>query len=176
MSVDRGIGHATTSYSANYPQTSYATPHATNFLAPYATVDVHNSAPHLHGHGRISETSTGAQMPSPTTVAYHVPPTQLHNFGDISLSKGSKSVGGKFYPDWIIKKNLTCFWDECNVVLHELIKEGKPINSTAIQARLCQKEKAFGVDRIIKKDGDSDNKVNLAIEKTESNIRMPNLF
>ena len=32
--VDRGIGHATTSYSANYPQTSYATPHATNFLAP----------------------------------------------------------------------------------------------------------------------------------------------
>ena len=77
MPVDRGIGHATTSYSANYPQTSYATPHATNFLAPYATVDVHNSAPHLHGHGRISETSTGAQMPSPTTVAYHVPPTQL---------------------------------------------------------------------------------------------------
>jgi len=26
------------------------------------------------------------------------------------------------------------------------------------------------VDRIIKKDGDSDNKVNSAIEKTESNI------
>ena len=51
MLVDRGIGHATTSYSANYPQTSYATPNATNFLAPYTTIDVHNSAPHLHGHG-----------------------------------------------------------------------------------------------------------------------------
>ena len=138
MSVDRGIGHATTSYSANYPQTSYATPHATNFLAPYATVDVHNSAPHLHGHGRISETSTGPQMPSPTAVAYHVPPTQLQNFGAISLPKESKSVGGQFYLDWVIKKNLTSFWDECNVVLHELIKEGRPINSTAIQARLCQ--------------------------------------
>ena len=68
MLVDTGIGHATTSYPANYPQTSYATPHATNFLAPYATVDIHNSAPHLHGHGRISETSAGAQMPSPTTM------------------------------------------------------------------------------------------------------------
>ena len=49
MLVDRGIGHATTSYSTNYPQTSYATPHATSFLAPYATVDVHNSAPPLNG-------------------------------------------------------------------------------------------------------------------------------
>ena len=75
MPVDTGIGYATTSYPANYPQSSYATPHATNFLAPYATVDVHNSAPHLHGHGRISETSTGAQMPY--TVAYHVP---QHNY------------------------------------------------------------------------------------------------
>lgn len=62
------------------------------------------------------------------------------------------------------------FWDECNVVLHELTKEGKPINSTAIQARLCQKEKALGVDRIVKKGGDSYNEVNSAIEKTESNI------
>ena len=31
MPVDRGIGHATTSYPANYPQSSYATPHATIF-------------------------------------------------------------------------------------------------------------------------------------------------
>ena len=107
--VDRGIGHASTIYSANYPQTSYATPHATNFLAPYAIVDVHNSAPHLQGHGRISETSTGAQMPSPTTVAYHVPPTQLQNFGDMLLPKESKSVGGQFYPDWVIKKILRLF-------------------------------------------------------------------
>ena len=55
--VDRGIGHVTTSYLANYPQTSYATPNATIFLAPYATIDVRNSALHHHGHGRISETS-----------------------------------------------------------------------------------------------------------------------
>ena len=31
MPVVRGIGHTTTSYSVNYPQTSYARPHATNF-------------------------------------------------------------------------------------------------------------------------------------------------
>ena len=103
------IGHAATSYSASYSQPSYATPHATNFLAPYATVDVHNSAPHLHGHGRISETSAGAQMPSPTTVAYHVPPTQLQNFGDILLLKESKTVEGQFYSDWVIKKILSLF-------------------------------------------------------------------
>jgi hypothetical protein len=34
MSVDRGIGHATTSYSANYHQPSYATPHIANCNAP----------------------------------------------------------------------------------------------------------------------------------------------
>ena len=39
------------------------------------------------------------------------------------------------------------------------MKEGKPISSAAIQARLCQKEKALSVDRIIKKSGDWDNKV-----------------
>src|SRR3954471_13283472 len=98
--VDRGIGHVTTSYLANYPQISYATPNATNFLAPYATVDVHNSAPHLHGHGRISETSAGAQMPSPTTVAYHVPPAQLQNFGNAPLPKASQSIGGQSDEDW----------------------------------------------------------------------------
>ena len=49
-------------------------------------------------------------------------------------------------------------------------KRGKPITFGAIQARLCQKEKALGVDRIIKKSGDSDNNVNSAIEKTESHV------
>ena len=52
------------------------------------------------------------------------------------------------------------FWDKCNVILHELIKEGKPINSAAIQARLSQIEKALQIDRIIKRSGDSDNKGN----------------
>ena len=50
LPMDGRIGHATTSYSASYSQPSYATPHFSNFAAPYATVDVHNSAPHLHGH------------------------------------------------------------------------------------------------------------------------------
>ena len=42
MPMDRGIGNATTCYPANYPQSSYATPHTTNFLAPYATIGIHN--------------------------------------------------------------------------------------------------------------------------------------
>ena len=50
MPVDTGIGHATTSYPANYPKSSYATPHATNCLAPYATMGIHNSASHLHAN------------------------------------------------------------------------------------------------------------------------------
>ena len=136
--VDRGIGHVTTSYLANYPQTSYATPNATNFLAPYATVDVHNSAPHLHGHGRISETSAGAQMPSPTTVAYHVPPTQLQNFGNISLPKESKSIGGQPYPDWVVENKLTFSWDLCNSIRKELIEGGKPHDFAAVKARVVQ--------------------------------------
>ena len=101
MSVDRGIGHATTSYSANYPQPSYATPYVINSLAPYATVDVHNSAPHLHAHSRISGNPAGALLPSPNTVAYNLAHTQLHNFGDISLPKEFESIGGQPNEDWI---------------------------------------------------------------------------
>ena len=132
--VDRGIGHATTIYSANYAQTSYATPHATNFSAPYATVDVHHSAPHLHGHGRISETSTGGQMPSPTTVAYHVPPTQLQNFGNISSPKESKSIGGATISRLVIENKLTFSWDLCNSIRQELIEGGKPHDFAANDA------------------------------------------
>ena len=83
---------------------------------------------------------------------------------------------GQFYPNWVIKKNLSYFWDECNVVLHELRKEGKPINSTAIQARLCQKEKALGVDRIVKKVGHSDKKLIRLLKRPNQILRMPNLF
>ena len=83
---------------------------------------------------------------------------------------------GQFYPDWVIKKNLTSFWDECNVVLHELIKEGKPINSAAIQARLCQKEKALGVDRIIKKVVIRITKLIRLLKRPNQILRMPNLF
>ena len=63
MPMNERIGHATTSYSASYSQPSYATPHVSNFSAPCTTVDVHNSAPHLHGHSRISENFPGVHMP-----------------------------------------------------------------------------------------------------------------
>src|ERR1041385_769158 len=65
MPVDRGIGHATTSYSANYPQPSYATPYDINSLASCSTVDVQNSAPHLLAYSRISGNPTGAHLPLP---------------------------------------------------------------------------------------------------------------
>jgi hypothetical protein len=138
MQVDRGIGHATTNYSANYPQTSYATPYATIFLAPYATVDVHNSAPHLHGHGRISENPTEAHMPSPSTVAYNLAPTQLQNFGNNSLLKESKSIGGQPYPTWVTENKLTFSWDLCHVIRQELIEGVKPHDFAAVKARVEQ--------------------------------------
>ena len=77
MPVDTGIGHATTSYPANYPQSSYATPHATNFLAPYATMGIHNSASHLHANSRISENSIGSHVSSPSIIAYYFSPAKL---------------------------------------------------------------------------------------------------
>ena len=95
MPVDRGIDHATTSYSDNDPQPSYATLYVINSLASYATVDVHNSAPHLHAHSRISGNPAGALLPSPNTVAYKLAPTQLHNYVDISLLKECNSIGGQ---------------------------------------------------------------------------------
>jgi hypothetical protein len=56
MPMDREIGHASTSYLANYSGPSYVAPYVINFLAPYATGDTHNSAPHLHnGYSRIME-------------------------------------------------------------------------------------------------------------------------
>ena len=58
------IGHATTSYSASYSQPSYATPHVSNFSAPYTTVDAHNSASHLPGYSRINVNFTGAVVPN----------------------------------------------------------------------------------------------------------------
>src|SRR4051812_13482007 len=59
MPMNERIGHATTSYSASYSQSLYATPHDNNFSAPYTTVDVHNSASDLPGHSRINVNFTG---------------------------------------------------------------------------------------------------------------------
>ena len=69
MPIDREIGRATTSSLANYPQLSYDTPYVTNFSAPYATSEIHNSAPHLqNGYSRISGNSIGAHVPSSSVV------------------------------------------------------------------------------------------------------------
>ena len=100
--MDGRIVHSTTSYSASYSQPSYATPHISNFSAPYATVDVHNSAPHLHGHSRISEKNSGVHMPSSNIVAYDASSTQLHNFGNISLPKESESIAEQSLPEVIV--------------------------------------------------------------------------
>ena len=59
MPMNERIGHATSGYSASYSQSSYATPHVSNFSAPYTTVDVHNSASHLSGHSRLNVNFTG---------------------------------------------------------------------------------------------------------------------
>ena len=70
MPMDREIGHATTSYLANYPQPSYHAPYATNVSSSCATGEIHNSAPHFHSdHGRSSENLTGTHMSSSTNVA-----------------------------------------------------------------------------------------------------------
>jgi hypothetical protein len=77
--MDREIGHATTSYLANYHQPSYATYHANNFSPPYATRDIHNSDPHHHnGYSRIDGNSIGDNVVSlSTTIAYSTSPAQL---------------------------------------------------------------------------------------------------
>ena len=77
-------------------------------------------------------------MPSPTTMAYHAPPTQLQNFGNISLPKESKGIGGQAYPDWVTKNKLTFSWDLCNSICQELIEDGKPHDFAAVKARVEQ--------------------------------------
>ena len=92
--MDGRIGHATTSYSVSYSQPSYATPHFSNFSAPYATVDVHNSALHVHGHSRICEIFIGTHVPSSNIVAYNAYSTQFDNFSNTheSLPKEYESI------------------------------------------------------------------------------------
>ena len=77
-------------------------------------------------------------MPSLTTVTYHVPPTQLQNFRNISLLKESKSIGGQPYLDWLVENKLTFSWDLCNSVRKELIEGGKPHDFAAVKARVVQ--------------------------------------
>ena len=68
---------------------------------------------------RIGEQKYGfttMHVPSPSTTSYYTLPTQLHNFGNthVSLSKESKRIGGKSYPEWSeIEKKL-----KANFVAH----------------------------------------------------------
>jgi len=132
MQMDREIGHAT-SYLANYPQLSYATPHISNFSVPYANNDIHNSASHhYNGYSRISENSIGANVPSSSIVAYGMSP-HLQYFGDTSLPKGTKSIGGHSYAgtnDW--KEKLAVEFKKLNSLHREL--EERPHDLATIQA------------------------------------------
>ena len=58
---DWGIGHASISYLAGYPQSSYDTPHDINCSASYATKSIHDSA---HFYGRVNGDSAGAYVPN----------------------------------------------------------------------------------------------------------------
>ena len=65
-------------------------------------------------------------------------PTQLQKFGNISLPKESKSIGGQPYPDWVVENKLTFSWDLCNSIRKELIEGGKPHDFAAVKARVVQ--------------------------------------
>jgi hypothetical protein len=104
MPMDRAIGDSTTRYLANYSQSSYTTPYVTNFSAPYATLDVHNSATDLHtACSRISENSIGAHVASSDTVACDTSPKKLQNFGNtqVSLPKNIERSKGQSSKEWV---------------------------------------------------------------------------
>ena len=103
MPMDGRIGHVSRTYPATYSQSPYATAHVTNFPAPYAHVDAHNSASYLtYDHSRMQEISASMHMPSSTSVAYDSPHTQLQSFGSthVSLPKESESLGGQSQIEW----------------------------------------------------------------------------
>ena len=126
--------------STSYSQPSYTTPHVSNFSAPYTTVDAHNSAPHLHGHSRISEKFPGVHMPSSNIVAYDASSTQLHNFGNTSLTKESESIAEQSLPEAIVaalKKSLTQN-KRISALCLEQYENGLFPDYAAIKARVLQ--------------------------------------
>jgi hypothetical protein len=91
MPMDSATCYSTTSYLANYSEPSYVTPYVTNFSVPYATLDIHNLATHLHNnYSRISQNSIEAHVPSFNTIACDTPPTQFHNFSSTQVSLPKK--------------------------------------------------------------------------------------
>ena len=112
-SSNEGIGYGSASYVADcphpsyshpdyyhpgYSQPTYTSPHDINYSAPYATSDIHNSAPYLHnGYSRISGDSTGA------SDTY---PEQLHSLGNTSVPREVKITSGQSNQgsdDWTSK-------------------------------------------------------------------------
>ena len=63
MPMNGGIGHASVSYLAGYPQTSYTTPCDINCSVAYETKNIHDSD-HLCGYGRVNGDSAGAYVPN----------------------------------------------------------------------------------------------------------------
>ena len=104
MPIDREIGRATTSYMANYSQPSYAAPHASNCSVPCTTTDMHNSAPHPYNdYSRVSKNSVGVNMSLPSVAAYGTSPVQVQDFGNTTLPKETKTIGGHSHAgtiDW----------------------------------------------------------------------------
>ena len=60
MSMNEAIGHASISYLAGYPQTSYTTPRDINCSVAYENKNIHDSD-HL---GRVNGDSVGAYVPN----------------------------------------------------------------------------------------------------------------
>jgi hypothetical protein len=150
MPMDGRIGHATASYSASYSQPSYATPHVSNFLAPYTTVDAHNSASHLHGHSRINEKFAGVHMPSSNIVAYNASSTQLHNFGNTSLPKESKNIMEQSLTEWevaTLKRDIARN-NKISALCLEEHDKGLVPDYNAIRARVLQEDESLPIDRI----------------------------
>jgi hypothetical protein len=111
MPMDGATCYGTSSYLANYSEPSYVTPYVTNFLAPYATPDIHYSAEHLHNnYSRISENSIGALVASSDTVACDTPPKQLQNFGNtqLSLPKYTERFEGRSSEEWADLYRKSC--------------------------------------------------------------------
>ena len=104
-----------------------------NFSAPYATGDIHNSAPHLqNGYIRISGDLVGA---------YDTYPKQLQSFGNTSVPKEIKTTRGQSNPgsyDWTEK--LVANFNDFYALHQELVE--RPHDLATIQAYEAYKKRS----------------------------------
>jgi len=95
MPMNGGIGHASVSNLASYPQTSYTTPREINCSVAYETKNIYDSD-HLCGYGRVNGDSAGAYVPNITgdEVALAALKTLAQNkkISDICLGKHEKGL------------------------------------------------------------------------------------